>query len=283
MRKKALFLFILCFLFILFLFFRFFVMSKEAGTGTIKALSSPDASIFVDNVAIGKTPFENKMKEGEYIIKFIPEGTATNTASWQGKVHIYKDTLTYIDRELGTSDLTSSGVVFTTTKMTSAPQEKDTGEIEIHTEPAGAIVYLDNDQKGIAPLILSNVSKGDHELSIFSPSFFRRTQKINVDPGYKVNADFKLSIDESQKQLILTPTPKESTSSATKKDVTITVLDTPLGFLRVRAEPNISASEEAQVKPGSTYPLVETAPNWYKISYEKNKQGWISAEYAKKN
>jgi hypothetical protein len=167
--------------------------------------------------------------------------------------------------------------------MDSTPQNKDTGEIEIHTEPAGAIVYLDNDEKGIAPLILTNVSKGDHELSVFSPSFFRRTQKINIDPGYKVNADFKLSIDEAQKQLEVTPTPKTSSSSASTKSLTVTILDTPLGFLRVRAEPSIDASEEAQVKPGTTFPVIESAPNWYKISYEKNKEGWISSQYAKKN
>ena len=29
------------------------------------------------------------------------------------------------------------------------------------------------------------------------PGFFRRTQKINVDPGFRVNAAFKLAIDQS--------------------------------------------------------------------------------------
>ena len=57
----------------------------------------------------------------------------------------------------------------------------NTGEIEVETEPTGAIVYLDNDDKGVAPLILTDVPSGTHELSVFLPGFSRRTQKINID------------------------------------------------------------------------------------------------------
>lgn len=262
-------------------------MSKETGFGKLKALSSPEASIFLNNVAIGKTPYEDKLKEGEYLLKYIPDGTASDTASWQGKIKIYKNTLTYVDRELGTSDITSSGVIFSIIKMESPPQNKDTGEIEIRTEPAGATVLLDNDEKGLAPLILTNVPKGDHELSVTSQNFFSRTQKINIDPGFRVIADFKLALDQSKKSIEdLTPT-KAATSSASttssSKKPTIVVKDTPTGFLRVRTEPTVNASEAAQIKPGETYPLIETAPNWYKIEYEKGKQGWIAQQYAEEN
>ncbi len=283
MKNKLVLLLILVILFLGFVFVRFFLLEKQNVYGRLKVITSPTASVFVDNLVIGKTPFEDKYKTGEYILKLIPEGTATDTASWQGKVKIYKNALTYVNRELGSSDITSAGEIFTTTKMDTSPKNANFGEIYVETEPQGAIINLDNDEKGVAPLILSDVVKGDHELSVFMPGFFRRTQKINVEPGYKVNAVFKLAIDQSQKR----PSPtkkkeKEASSSATSQSTTITINDTPTGWLRVREEPTINASESGRVEPGDKFDLLEEKEGWYKINYEDDKEGWVSAEYCSK-
>ncbi len=282
MKDKLLVLFILVCLFIAFVFIRFFLLNQNNVYGRIKVVASPAASVFIDNVAVGKTPFEDKYKTGEYVLKLIPEGTATDTASWQGKIKVYKNALTYVNRELGTSDITSSGEIFTTTKMEKAPQNPNYGEIYVETEPQGAIVYLDNDEKGVASLILSDVLKGDHELSVFMPGFFRRTQKINVDPGYRVNASFKLAIDQSQKKSLPKEEETEATSSGTTQKTIITIKDTPTGWLRVREEPSIAASEAAKVKPGDQFELLDEKNGWYKIAYEDDKEGWVSAEYCTK-
>ncbi|OGK09188.1 hypothetical protein A2767_06575 [Candidatus Roizmanbacteria bacterium RIFCSPHIGHO2_01_FULL_35_10] len=286
MKGKLILLTLLLVGFGVFVFVKFYLLDKQNAFGRIKVVSSPVASVFVDNVAVGKTPFEQKNKVGEYMVKLIPEGTATDTASWQGKVKVYKNALTYINRELGSSDLTSAGEIFTTTKMEESPKTPNTGEIYVETEPQGAIVYLDNDEKGVSSLILSEVAKGDHELSVFMPRFLRRTQKINVDIGYRVNAVFKLAIDQSSASLTPTGTKKddktEATESAKTAKSTITISDTPTGFLRVREEPSISASEEAQVKPGESFDLIEEQSGWYKIEYEKGKEGWVYSQYAEK-
>jgi uncharacterized protein YgiM (DUF1202 family) len=287
MRKKLVLLLTLVLLFVAYVVFRYFILNQQSVYGRLKVLSSPTASIFLNNLAVGKTPFEDKVKEGEYMLKLIPEGIATDTASWQGKINIYKNSLTYVDRELGSSDLTSAGAIFTTTKMTTKPRQSDYGEIELETEPAGSIVYLDNDEKGIAPLLLADVVMGDHELSVFTPGFFRRTQKINVDSGYRVIAKFKLAIDQSQTQLIQgkkkgEEEDKEATESAGIQKTYVIVNDTPTGWLRVREGPFISASESAKVKPKDKFELLEEKNGWYKINYEKDKEGWISSQYAEK-
>lgn len=282
-KKLGVFLFLLI-LFIGFLIIRFFVMEKQNASGQLKVLVSPSASIFMDNVAVGKTPFEDKFKVGEYLLKLIPEGNATDTASWQSKVRIYKNTKTYVNMELGSSDISTSGEVFTSVKITTTVKA-GYGEVMVETEPQGAIVYLDNDEKGVAPVKLENVLKGDHEVSVFMPGFFRRTQKINVDPGYQVNAKFKLAIDQSQTPKIeekITATDeaklkKDSTDTNTGKQVTIK--ETPTGWLRVREEPNAEASESAKVNPGDKFDILGEEAGWIKIEYEKNKTGWISGQY----
>jgi hypothetical protein len=284
MKIKLILLLVLLVLFGVFVLVKYFLLNQQNVYGQLKVISSPTASVFINNLAIGKTPFgPEKYKVGEYIIKLIPEGMATDTASWQGKIKVYKNALTYVNRELGSSDITSAGEVFTTTKMESPPKSADYGEISVDTEPNGAIVYLDNDEKGVASLIMSDVLKGDHELSVFMPGFFRRTQKINVDGGYRVNASFKLAIDQSQK---VTPTPatgqQVATGSASTSKTYIVVKDTPTGWLRVRDNPSISASESAKVNPKDKFELLDTSDGWYKISYVEGKFGWVSAEYVTK-
>jgi hypothetical protein len=240
-------------------------------------------------MAIGKTPFDEKYKVGEYLLKLIPEGAATETASWNGKINIYKNALTYVNRELGSSDVFSAGEIFTTKKM-ETPSKNNKGEIYVETEPQGAIVTLDNDEKGVAPLLMTDVLRGDHELSVFMPGFFRRTQKINVDSGYRVNAEFKLSLDQSQKQI--NDIEKESTKSASAGKTMVTISSNPQGWLRVREDASIDATEAAKVKVGEKFEFLEEKPGWFKIKFSGNNdslesgeftEGWVSSEYATKD
>ncbi len=292
MKAKLVLLLILILLFSGFVIVRFFILDQQNVYGKLKVISSPTSTVFVNNIAIGKTPFEDKYKVGEYILKLIPEGTATETASWNGKIQVYKNALTYVNRELGASDITSAGEIFTTTKMEKTPKSGGYGEIYVETEPQGAIVTLDNDEKGVASVILSGVLRGDHELSVYMPGFFRRTQKINVDPSYRVNAFFKLAIDQSQKAPTPKPENKEATPSAqTAGTAFVAIKDTPQGWLRVREDASVDASESAKVKPGERYEYLDEKSGWYKIKFNGNAnglvsgsftEGWVSAEYSSK-
>lgn len=280
MKKKLIILLLLFTLFIVFLTVRFFFLTTQNTFGKLRVISSPSSTIFINNVAVGKTPYEEKLKAGEYLLKLIPEGTATQTASWQSKIKVYKNTLSYVNRSLGPSDLSSSGEIFTVTKVEKT-KKPNYGEVYVETEPSGSIVYLDNDEKGVASMILADVVRGDHELSVFMPGFLRRTEKIKIDSGYRVNAYFKLAIDPSQ-QPKEEEQKQESTDSAKVKKKKVVIEDTPTGFLRVREEPSISASESARVNPGEKYDYVEEQEGWYKIQLDKDTQGWVYSQYATK-
>ena len=280
MKNKLSLLLILVLLFVVFVAVRFFIFDKQNEYGKMKIISSPAASVFLNSTLIGKTPYEDKYKVGEYLLKLIPETTATDTASWNGKINIYKNSLTYVNRELGSSDIASAGEIFTTVKMTKKPQNAGSGEVYVETEPQGAIITLDSDEKGVAPAIMENVLRGEHELSVFMPGFFRRTQKVNVDSGYRVNAAFKLAIDQSSPLAKVTED-KQATSSAKTAKTKITIKDTPTGWLRVREEPTLNASESGKVNPGETFDLLDEQDGWYKINFD-GKDGWISSQYSMK-
>lgn len=293
MKGKLSLLLILVLLFVVFVAVRFFIFDKQNEYGRMKIISSPTTSIFINSTFIGKAPFEDKYKVGEYLLKLIPETTATDTASWNGKIIIYKNSLTYVNRELGSSDIASAGEIFTTTKMTKKPSNSESGEIYVETEPQGAIVTLDSDEKGVAPALMENVLRGDHELSVFMPGFFRRTQKINVDPGYRVNAAFKLAIDQSSSFIKESDdkTKTASISGSVSNKTYVKIRDNPQGWLRVREDGSIDATESARVKPGEKYEFLDEKTGWFKIKFNDNKnglisgeftEGWVSSEYSSK-
>lgn len=296
MKKKFLFLLLLIVGFIIFIGIRFYTLNKTNQGGRLKITASPAASVFIDSAALGRTPFEQKMKEGEYTIKLIPEGVNSQTVSWQGKVKVYKDSMTVVNRELGSSDVSSAGETLTITKMETAPKNGNNGEVSVETEPNGAIVYLDNDEKGVSPLLMQDVLKGDHEISVFLPGFFRRTTKINVDAGNRTSVRFSLAIDATAKNIDQLRKQKEdakekeaSESAKAVQEKTnasakmVTIQTTPTGFLRVRQDPSTTSDEVARVKPDEKYELVEETDGWYKIKLSDGKVGWVSSEFAVKD
>jgi len=291
MKRKLIVLAILLLLFVVFALVRFFLFDNPGTTGRLKVLSSPTAGIFIDNAAVGKTPYETRLKPGEYMIKLIPEGEDTQTVSWSGTVTVREHALTYVSREMGTTELTSAGEILSIVKMEKSPKG-ETGQVSIETEPTGAIVFLDNDEKGVAPLILDEVPPGDHELAVYLPGFFRRSQKINVEVGNVVMTVFKLGLDKTHKTLEqeLEEKKKEASDSAevtsesstkTASGKTLTILDTPTGFLNVRDDPSTSGKKVDEVSPGDQFPYTEESDGWYLIQIKDGEEGWVFGDYVK--
>lgn len=255
--------------------FKFFT-SKTSGVSGLKVISDPATSIFLNDKLIGKTPYEDKHPPGEYILKLIPEGSSPAT-SWQGKIVLNPLVQTYINRELGVSELTSAGEVMMLEKIS-----QSVSQLGILSQPDGAAVILDGVERGTTPVTINDVSAGEHEVAVSSPGFKTRTVRVSVTSGYKLLVNFQLALAEGSElpasQLTGTPEAKD------KKDGRPLVLikDTPTGFLRVRVGPSTSATETAQVKPGEKYTFLEEKEGWYRISYEQGKEGWISARYAEK-
>lgn len=257
-----------------------FILSRQSGPNAgLKVTSLPTASIFIDSRNIGRTPFEDKLEPGEYTLKLIPEGSAEKAVTWQGKIKLTTSLLTYINRELGSSDLTSAGEILTLEKSQSRNIE-----ITVLTTPAGATVKLDNVMQGTSPLTLKKVEPGDHTLEITAPGFIGRPLRIRTSSGYNLLANVQLALGREE---AATPSGEVAPTRApgatgTPEKTSIIILETPTGFLRVRERPSTGAKEIGRAKPEQTFPLVEEQGGWYKIQFTSNQQGWVSSNYAKK-
>lgn len=321
MKKKLLFFGSLLALFALILGGTYLFYKQSSGEGSLKVLCSPVAKIFIDGKEVGSTAngyFETTLKEGSYQLKLEPSANTSDVVGWEGSIKIYPNRQTHVSRELGSTQLNSSGTIFT---MIPATDQSDSskGEIEVKAEPKGAIVYIDGEEQGIAPVVVPNVSKGQHEISVYTPGFFRRSSKVVIEPKYRIVAEFQLAIDPSYKDIddlkkkeatesadlatgsaTLTKTPTPSVTAkvlptsvvgsptpakaagATSTGATIVITDTPTGFLRVRDQASASGAELAQVKPGDTFAVLAEENGWVQIEYLAGKKGWVSAQYTKK-
>jgi len=169
----------------------------------------------------------------------------------------------------------------------------ETGQVSLVTNPPGAIVFLNNDEKGVSPIVLDEVPVGEHELAVYLPGFFKRSQKINVEKGHIVNSLFKLALDKTHKTLEqeISEQKKEATASADIDNITtadnnpqntLTVLETPTGSLNVREDATVLAAKIGEVTPGDKYEYIEEANGWYKIIFNKE-EGWVFGDFIKLN
>lgn len=277
MNKKALFIVFLLIIALGLAGYKFF-SSKISSTSGFRIVSTPAATIFLNDKLISKTPFEDKYPPGEYILKLIPEGTTLQTSSWQGKIKLNPTVLTYVNRDLGISELTSSGEILTLEKIS-----QDEAQMAILSQPDAASVLIDGQEKGATPLLLKDVTVGDHDVSVNSPGFVARTVRVQATNGYKLIVQFQLALagsEESTSSAATLPTPSVSGEKQTSKTKILIKENSEImnsGGLAVREGPGKSTPVNTRVKPGEKYPLLEEKEGWYKISYDDGKEGWISS------
>lgn len=253
-----------------------FLNFQKGSVAGLKVVSNPPASVFLNDELLGKTPYEDKLSSGEYILKLIPEESATGVSSWQGKVTLNPSVLTFVNRDLDKSELTSAGEIVFMEKI-----NENEAQIAVFSTPDVVDVLLDGQKKGQTPILLRDVTDGDHDIAASSPGFLSRTVRIQTIPGFKVIVNFSLALDETSK---LTEEGRDEKGEEREKEEKPYVLikDTPTDFLRVREGPSTATKELSKVKPGEKYPFFEEKDGWFKIEYEDEKEGWVSGRYAEK-
>jgi len=231
--------------------------------------TTPASAVFVNGVEMGKTPYDGTLPPSEITLKLVPEATSTLLSSFETKVALTSGIKTVVRRDFGETDDTSAGEVISFERV-----QGSESSLVIVSFPDAAKVTIDGATRGFAPVKVSSLSPGEHQIIVSAPDFSERTMTVKTLLGYKLTAIVKLAV-------LATPSEEKP---AEEKQTLVEILSTPTGFLRVRSEANAASSEVAQVKPGEKYLFVEenTDSTWIKIEYEKGKNGWISGQYGKK-
>jgi hypothetical protein len=268
---------------------RFF---SKAGLGALQVTTTPRATIFIDGTQAGITNFFNdKIKAGEHIVKLVPEATGEELADWEGKVVLSSGISTVINRSFGASEQTSSGEVLTLEKISG----RGKSALAVISVPDQAMVKLDGEPQGFAPVLKEDLPSGAHQVVVSNPGYEERTIPFKAVAGYKliINVQLSRKIEVGQEatasgEARMTPTPTTKGKAVVTPRPTTTLPDkpyvvvkeTPTGWLRVRMGPSVSATEAAKIGPGEAFPyLSEEKSGWLKIEYEDNKEGWVSGVY----
>jgi len=276
----------------------FFKKKKAA----LQVEAAPKATVFLDGDHIGQTPFFNEnLKPGEYTLKLVPEADEGDFLSWQGVVKLNPGIMTVVKRTLASSESKTSGYILTLEPI----GEKEEIKISVISTPDSAVVNLDGEPKGFTPLVLDNVVEGERLLTVSSPGFEEQEIRAKAIKGYKLMINVQLAKEESpeeekkekEKEADEESSPsaeaseaaemeenKEASEAAEMEKPYVKIKDTPTGWLNVRSEPSTAKKDETvltKVNPGEIYKFIEAnEAGWYKIEYEKGKQGWISGKYA---
>ncbi len=286
---------------------------KSDEKGVLKVAANPVSTIFLDNQSIGKTPYEDKVKPGEYTLKLVPETTVGQVTPWEGRVTVRSNLLTFVNRELKDSEVTSAGEILMLEKISGSA-----AELTVISTPDAATVSVDGKERGKTPLSISDLKTGSYEVAVSAVGFAPRSVKLKTTGGFKLTAIFNLAATSApapSPEASSTPSPSEGktspkpsskaspqpsakTSPATSAKPSgnahvtppakpyVQILETPTGFLRVRGEAGSSGEEVGRVNPGEFYALLDETDvsntPWYKIEYETGKEGFVSSQYAKK-
>ena len=287
---------------IIFLGFQFFFL-RNSGKGALQVTATPDSTVYLNGKAIGSTPLckcegTNMLATGEYTLRLVPKDN--NLLPYEEKITINKALLTVVDRKFG-SQATSEGSIITLSPLS----DKERAEILVLSLPEGAQVLLDNDPVGDTPITLEDVTASRHELKLRKDGYKEKSLPILTTKGYRLQATIYLGIDETAalsptptpsvspsgtltptptgKQGTPTPTPKKSGSptpgTAAKAKGKIEVLETPNGFLRVRASNSTASEEITRLNTGDTVDFISLESGWYQVKLSNGQVGWVSADY----
>ena len=269
--------------------------------GALKVDSSPQATVFINGERRGETPFsDEKLKPGTYTLKLVPASPDLVLAPWEGEVKITAGTLTAVKRELGPTPDQSSGEVLFLEPLS----DKKAVALNITTIPDSAVVTVDGEPQGFAPLRLDNIAEGDHQITVSLPGYQERKVQAKTLAGHQLNLIVQLALlaeetpseeeatssaeatpsAETTPTPSLTPQPTSTASPSAELERPYVVINSPeIGWVRVRAKPTTSSEELLKVNHGEKYKLLEVNEvGWYKIEYQPGKTGWISGRYAER-
>lgn len=230
--------------------------------GGVSVLSTPlEATVYLDNKEVGKTPFEDKnLDVRQYTVKIDKDG-----ASWQGIVSLTPQTMVIINRDLASEQASSSGEILTL--------DKGRG-ITVISNPAEAEVEVDGKSVGKTPISI-NIQSGEHSILLSHSNYLKRSIKAILPENYNLTVSVDLALSEADLTTISAPVITQAAE--------VVVKQTPTGFLRVRDQASLNGKEISRVDVGEKLVLLEELDGWDKVRLPDGTEGFVSSTYVEKS
>lgn len=258
--------------------FEYFVKTHSQ-KGALQVTSNPESQVYLNDKYLGLTPLckceaKDMPRTGDYIIRVVPKDNTLH--EFQEKISISEGVLTVVDRKFGKDSLSEGSVI-----SLSPLKDKNDIQLLVLSIPSKSKILLDTNQIGETPYLYKNPTESDHVLKVTKEGYKDKAVRIRTPQGYKLRVAIYLSTGDTPKDTQPTASPAAS-PTPTPAPIQVTILNTPTGFLRVRASASIGSAEIARVASPEVYDLASEQTGWYEIKLKDGRLGWISSQYASK-
>lgn len=270
----------------LFLLFKVVYSLKDVTRGGLQVTANTKGKVFLEGKFIGDLPVrklgqQDTLPTGNYELRVEPEDASLPI--FTSRIKINGGVLTAIDKTFLPGSLGSSYVL----TLEKSSEQKPT--IEITTIPDGALVTIDSIAVGSTPYKSDSLSPSEHEVELQKEGFAKKTIRVRTVDNHILVVSANLGTGElgnipqvTPTGSILSPTTTVSPTPAPIASSSVTILNTPNGFLRARSGAGTAFGEVTRVKPGDSYQVLSESNGWYEIKIDENTSGWVSSQFATK-
>jgi hypothetical protein len=145
-----------------------FITVTPPATTLSVASNPPGAVVFIDNVMKGRTPL-----------------TLTDTGIGDHRITMTLDGYDEYTRNIIVESATPLSIAAVLTRIVPQPttQPPPNGSIAITSIPSGAEVFIDGWQSGIAPIIISEILPGNHQVTLVSKGYDNWSHIVSIGSG----------------------------------------------------------------------------------------------------
>lgn len=273
---------------------------KRQRAGLLITTVDATAAAYLNDTYLNKTPLiEKDLKPGTFTVRLVADDTSL--VPFEDQVTLTAGTLTTLTWKPATSAELASSVLYQLEpleetgpfwkKWLPSDSEEATGELKVISVPDSAIIRLDEqDDRQFAPFVFSPLPAGQINLSVFLPSYETHQHTLDIQPGYRTTAVFKLAKNPPDTVVESEPASPSATSptasiSATASERSVVIQKTGyfennVEVLRVRASPDASAITIGMAPVGVRLPYRDAQQTgWYGVRFGDT-PGWVSQTYA---
>ncbi len=270
---------------------------KKRFSGLQVITNEIEASLFINDTHLDKSPYINrKIQPGRYVLNIVPDDK--QLMSKELPITLTPNTLTAVFWKPATTLEEGSGVVYELEPISN----KNSGELQIITEPDEAIIHFGSREQQFAPYIFKDIEPGTHSFTLSLPSYETQEQKFNLSAGYRLKitaymgrekTEIERQQEESTEEVTNDNSSGQEETPAQENETSltnhVTILSTSffqqqVEVLRVRDRPSASGVAVGFVKVGEKYAFLEEENSWFLITFEdaisqEVKEGWVSGQY----
>lgn len=262
----------------------FFKSRFDSAQAGILIQTNPQSIVYIDGVQMGTTPYQAYRKAEKLDLRLVPESPDIPLSPYETKLTLVEGIETVVKRDFGPTEDESSGEILSYEKISGK-----SGTMAVVSVPDVSQVSIDGELRGFTPFPVDAITSGEHQILVNQAGYLQREIGLTVHSGYKLTVIAKLAKDMQK----IADEAEEASKSGEAieeekiedKVTKLLIKETPVGFLRVRKSASTGSAEIGRVNAGVEFNMIEETEksDWYKIEYEKGKEGWVSAEYVQKN